>query len=105
MLLLSVSFLRLTHWPRCGSRCGSFHLWLFAMRRSRMAVRPRSCARVAGLRDLQLLAQRTFQLFANVRIFLQENTRILAALPHALPAKAQPGSALFQQALIHAQVN
>ena len=77
------------------------------MRRSRsgVAVRPWSRARIARLRNLHLLAQRVFQLLANVRVFLQENSRILAALAHAFAAKAEPRSCFFNQPLVHAEIN
>src|SRR5438876_2526597 len=89
--------------------CGCFHRWLFAMGRSwsRRGVAVRSGTRtgIARLRNFELLAQRMFQLFANVRVFLQENARILAALPHAFPAKAKPRSRLLDQAFVHAEVD
>src|SRR5215472_4633020 len=94
-------------WPCRGSRCSRFHLRLIAMRRSRssMSVSSRGCARIAWLRNLHFFAQRVFQLLANVRIFLQENARILAPLSHAFAAKAEPRSALLQQPLVHAKVD
>src|SRR6266705_150364 len=94
---------------RSSRCCGGFYRWLFAMRcgrsRSRVAIRSRTRTGIARLRNFELLAQRVFQLFANVRVFLQENARILAALPQAFPAKAQPRSRLLDQALVHAEVD
>src|SRR5690348_2838104 len=70
-----------------------------------MAVRTRrSCAGIPGNRDFQLLAQRIFQLVANIPVFLQERSRILSSLAHALAAEAQPSPALLHQPLVHSKI-
>src|SRR5216683_5917412 len=55
--------------------------------------------------NFELLAQRIFQLVANIRVFLEEYARILAALAHAFPAEADPRAALLEHALFDAQIN
>src|SRR5215467_2810384 len=97
-LLVSCRLLAsLSCWPRLGCICAGrrgrcLHWRLFAVRSSGgcrgVAVRAGICARIARCGNFHLLAQSVFELLANVRIFLQENARILAALPHALPAEA-----------------
>src|SRR5216684_2122080 len=103
-------YLGLPRRPRLGSvRSGSssrgLYRRLLAWRRSRVAVGAGSCVRIAGHWYFQPLAQRVFQLVANILIFLQENARILAPLAHALAAEADPRPALFQHALFDAEIN
>src|SRR5713101_4240760 len=76
----------------------------FALRGSALAVRG-TCAGPDGLGNLQLLAKSGFQLVANVRVFLEEDAGVLAALAHALPGKAEPSPAFFYDALIHTEVD
>src|SRR6267142_1619112 len=96
--------------PRLGSirsrrRCRSLHRRLLRWRvgHAIRTIRPR--IRIAGDRYFQPLAQRVFQLVANVLVFLQENPRILTALAHALAAEADPRPALFQHTFIDAEIN
>src|SRR6266446_482083 len=63
------------------------------------------CAGVARLWDFEFLAQGGFELFANVFVFLQEDAGVIAALAHALAAKADPRTALFEQAFFDTEVD
>src|SRR5215469_7750375 len=85
------------------SRC-HLHRWLF--RGVDIAIRPRRHRSLVLARgwNLHLLPQSVFQLLANVLVLLQEHARILAALPHALAAKAQPRAGLLDHALLDANV-
>src|SRR6266850_2402080 len=89
----------------CGCR-GGLHGWLFRLCGSSVAVRPGPRrVRIPRHRYFQPLAQRVFQLVANVLVFLEEYPRILAPLAHALAPEADPRPALFQHALFDAQVD
>src|SRR5580704_4294709 len=74
--------------------------------RWRVAIRTRRCGvGTAGNRDLKLLAQSIFQLVADVLIFLQEGTRVFAALAHAFTTIAEPRAALLDDPFVHAEVD
>src|SRR5215472_818166 len=57
-----------------------------------------------GRGNFELLAQGVLEFFANVLVFLEEKSRIFAALAHALAAKAEPCAGLFDNTLVHAEV-
>src|SRR4029077_18215913 len=60
---------------------------------------------ILGRRDLHLFAQRDFEFVADVLVFAEEQASVFAALAHALGVIADPGAALFEQALVDAQVD
>src|SRR5580704_8928856 len=65
-----------------------------------------TCAGAAvSRRDAQLFAQRAFHLFADVLVFLEEDTRVFAALAHAFAAETDPRAGLLEDTLVHTQVN
>src|SRR6266478_4520468 len=90
---------------RSGSSSSSLYRRLLGLSRSRVAVGAGSHIRIARHRYFQPLAQHIFQLVANVLVFLQEYPRILTPLAHALAAEADPRPALFQHALLNAEIN
>src|SRR6266478_1308466 len=90
---------------RSGSSSSSLYRRLLGLSRSRVAVGAGSHIRIARHRYFQPLAQHIFQLVANVLVFLQEYPRILTPLAYALAAEADPRPALFQHALLNAEVN
>ena len=106
----------------CGRSCGgSLHGWLFGLGkffwlrwRGGVAVGAMgwsaggagSCAGAAvGRGDAQLLTERTFQLLADVFVFLQEDAGVFAALAHAFAAEADPCAGFLEDALIDAEVD
>src|SRR5271165_420678 len=55
--------------------------------------------------QLQLLAQRHFQLAADVLVFLEEDAGVFAALAQAFSAVTNPRAALFEKAFINAEID
>src|SRR6266478_6207854 len=102
---------RLTRGAGLGGVCArscrrGLHRRLLRLCRSRVAVRSGpSRVRIARHRDFELLAQNVFQFVPNILVFSEEDTRVLAALAHALAAKADPRAALFEHALFNAQID
>src|SRR5713101_1868433 len=76
----------------------------FALRGSALAARG-TCAGPDRRRNLQLLAKSGFELVANVRVFLEKDAGVLAALAHALAGEAEPCAGFFDDALIHTEVD
>src|SRR5882762_5728303 len=102
---------RLSRWAlgirrRCRGCCGLLWRPVRAGWRGSVAVDAgRCCARVNRQRDLKFLTQCGFKFVADVFVFLQEDAGVLAALAHALAAKADPRAVLLQQTFFYAEVD